>query len=126
VGLRMRRLRIIDLNTGDQPIFNEDRSLAIVFNGEIYNYRELRKKLLAKGHRFASASDTEVIVHLYEDFGAEAVNHVHGESTSAIRTEFFSRETAWASSPCTTQKRPMASVLWALLMFHLWADNYAH
>jgi asparagine synthase (glutamine-hydrolysing) len=56
VGLGMRRLRIIDLKTGDQPIFNEDRSLAIVFNGEIYNYRELRKELLAKGHRFASAS----------------------------------------------------------------------
>jgi hypothetical protein len=85
---------------------------------------------LAKGHRFASASDTEVIVHLYEDFGAEAVNHLDGMFAMAIHERdtdrVFSRETAWASSPCTTQKRPMASVLWALLMFHLWADNYAH
>jgi asparagine synthase (glutamine-hydrolysing) len=67
IGLGMRRLSIIDLNTGDQPIFNEDRSLAIVFNGEIYNYRDLRTKLLAKDHRFATASDTEVIVHLHQE-----------------------------------------------------------
>ncbi len=80
----MRRLRIIDLNTGDQPIFNEDRSLAIVFNGEIYNYRELRTKLLAKGHRFATASDTEVIVHLYEDIGARAVTKLSGMFSLAI------------------------------------------
>jgi asparagine synthase (glutamine-hydrolysing) len=84
VGLGMRRLRIIDLNTGDQPIFNEDRSLAIVFNGEIYNYRELRTNLLAKGHRFSSASDTEVIIHLYEDLGAKAVTQLNGMFAMAI------------------------------------------
>jgi asparagine synthase (glutamine-hydrolysing) len=84
VGLGMRRLRIIDLDTGDQPIFNEDRSLAIVFNGEIYNYRELRTRLLAKGHRFATASDTEVIVHLYEDLGAQAVPELNGMFSLAI------------------------------------------
>jgi asparagine synthase (glutamine-hydrolysing) len=84
VGLGMRRLRIIDLNTGDQPIFNEDRSLTIVFNGEIYNYRELRTRLLAKGHRFATASDTEVIVHLYEDMGAKAVTELSGMFALAI------------------------------------------
>jgi asparagine synthase (glutamine-hydrolysing) len=84
VGLGMRRLRIIDLDTGDQPIFNEDRSLAIVFNGEIYNYRELRARLLAKGHRFASASDTEVIIHLYEDLGPKAVTHLNGMFAMAI------------------------------------------
>src|SRR4051794_29773239 len=75
-ALGMRRLSIIDLDTGDQPIFNEDRSLAIVFNGEIYNYRDLRARLVAKGHRFATASDTEVIVHLYEELGAKAVNEL--------------------------------------------------
>jgi asparagine synthase (glutamine-hydrolysing) len=84
IGLGMRRLSIIDLNTGDQPIFNEDRSLAIVFNGEIYNYRELRARLVAKGHRFATASDTEVIVHLYEDMGPRAVNELNGMFALAI------------------------------------------
>ena len=84
VGLGMRRLRIIDLDTGDQPIFNEDRSLAIVFNGEIYNYRKLRSALEAKGHRFATASDTEVVVHLYEELGAKAVNELSGMFALAI------------------------------------------
>jgi asparagine synthase (glutamine-hydrolysing) len=84
VGLGMRRLRIIDLNTGDQPIFNEDQSLAIVFNGEIYNYRALRSALLAKGHRFTTASDTEVIVHLYEDMGARTVTQLSGMFALAI------------------------------------------
>jgi asparagine synthase (glutamine-hydrolysing) len=84
IGLGMRRLSIIDLNTGDQPIFNEDRSLAIVFNGEIYNYRDLRTTLLAKGHRFTTASDTEVIVHLYEDMGAKAVTELNGMFALAI------------------------------------------
>jgi asparagine synthase (glutamine-hydrolysing) len=84
IGLGMRRLSIIDLDTGDQPIFNEDRSLAIVFNGEIYNYRELRTRLLGKGHRFATASDTEVIVHLYQDMGAKAVTELSGMFALAI------------------------------------------
>src|SRR2546425_12994304 len=64
VGLGMRRLSIIDLAGGRQPIFNEDRSKVIVFNGEIYNYRELRGRLLARGHTFATQSDTETILHL--------------------------------------------------------------
>ena len=64
VGLGMRRLNIIDLVTGSQPIFNEDRTVVTVFNGEIYNYRRLRKELQAKGHRFSTHADTEVIVHL--------------------------------------------------------------
>jgi asparagine synthase (glutamine-hydrolysing) len=84
VALGMRRLSIIDLNTGDQPIFNEDRSLAIVFNGEIYNYRDLRARLMAKGHQFATASDTEVIVHLYEDLGVKAVTELSGMFALAI------------------------------------------
>ncbi|MBW1814786.1 MAG: hypothetical protein JRJ39_14280, partial [Deltaproteobacteria bacterium] len=66
VGLGIQRLSIIDLQTGDQPIFNEDRKIAIVSNGEIYNYKELRESLIQKGHRFNTSSDVEVIVHLYE------------------------------------------------------------
>lgn len=65
IGIGMRRLSIIDLVSGQQPIFNEDKSVAIVFNGEIYNYRQLASELRQRGHRLAINSDTEVIVHLY-------------------------------------------------------------
>jgi asparagine synthase (glutamine-hydrolysing) len=77
-GLGHRRLAIIDLVTGDQPMTNEDRSLWVVFNGEIYNYRELRAELQARGHRFATQSDTEVIVHAYEEWGDEGPAHLNG------------------------------------------------
>ncbi len=79
-----RRLSIIDLNTGQQPITNEDGSVWIVFNGEIYNYQELRTRLIAKGHRFATHTDTEVIVHLYEDEGEDCVKHLRGIFAFAI------------------------------------------
>ena len=69
VGLGMRRLSIIDLSTGHQPIHNEDQTVWVVFNGEIYNYRELRRELEAAGHRFYTSSDTETIVHAYEEWG---------------------------------------------------------
>jgi len=78
VALGMRRLSIIDLATGQQPISNEDRSLILVFNGEIYNYRELRRRLRAAGHRFRSEGDGEVIVHLYEEHGEDCVQHLRG------------------------------------------------
>jgi asparagine synthase (glutamine-hydrolysing) len=78
VGLGIQRLRVIDLATGDQPIFNEDGSIAVVLNGEIYNYRELREQLERAGHRFATRSDTEVIAHLYEEDGPELVHRLHG------------------------------------------------
>jgi asparagine synthase (glutamine-hydrolysing) len=78
LALGMRRLSIIDLNGGKQPICNEDGTISTVFNGEIYNYRELRKQLQSRGHVLATASDTEVIVHLYEDFGEECVQHLRG------------------------------------------------
>ncbi|MGC2153464.1 MAG: asparagine synthetase B, partial [Terriglobales bacterium] len=68
-GLGMRRLSIIDLSTGHQPIFNEDRSAWIVFNGEIYNFPDLRPDLERRGHRFTTQTDTECILHLYEDMG---------------------------------------------------------
>src|SRR3989440_5539457 len=84
VGLGVRRLRVIDLETGDQPIFNEDRSVVVVLNGEIYNYRELRHELAQRHHRFGTRSDTEVIVHLYEDYGDDCVEHLHGMFAFAL------------------------------------------
>ncbi|MBU1487680.1 asparagine synthase (glutamine-hydrolyzing) [bacterium] len=78
VGLGHRRLSIIDLETGKQPIHNEDKTIWIVFNGEIYNYLELRDELERKRHRFYTNSDTEVIVHLYEEFGQDCVRKLNG------------------------------------------------
>jgi hypothetical protein len=84
VGLGMRRLSIIDLSTGHQPIHNEDQSVWIVFNGEIYNYRELRAELEAAGHRFYTHSDTETIVHAYEEWGERAFQRLRGMFGIAI------------------------------------------
>jgi asparagine synthase (glutamine-hydrolysing) len=83
-AIGMRRLSIIDLNTGHQPISNEDGTVWIVFNGEIYNYQELREDLMARGHRFRTASDTETIVHLYEEYGAECLGRLRGMFGFAI------------------------------------------
>src|SRR5262245_42836056 len=84
VAIGMRRLSIIDLDNGYQPISNEDGTVWIVFNGEIYNYRELRRDLEARGHTFRTSSDTETIVHLYEDFGARCVHRLRGMYAFAI------------------------------------------
>lgn len=84
VGLGHRRLSIIDVDGGGQPIGNEDRSLQIVFNGEIYNFIELRKELEAVGHRFTTRSDTEVIVHAYEQWGKECVRRFNGMFAFAL------------------------------------------
>jgi len=78
IGLGIRRLSIIDLVTGHQPISNEDQSIWIVLNGEIYNFLELKDNLIKKGHRFRTKTDTEVIVHLYEEYGTECVKHLRG------------------------------------------------
>jgi len=84
VGLGMRRLSIIDLQTGHQPVHNEDGTVWVVFNGEIYNFRDLRRKLEQRGHVFSTATDTEVIVHLYEDFGPHCVEHLRGMFAFAL------------------------------------------
>jgi len=86
-GLGVRRLSIIDLATGHQPISNEDGSLWIVLNGEIYNHCALRERLAARGHRFRTRCDTEVIVHLYEEYGRDCVEHLHGMFAFAIWDE---------------------------------------
>jgi asparagine synthase (glutamine-hydrolysing) len=78
VGLAMRRLAVIDLNTGDQPIANEDETIWIVFNGEIYNFPDLRAGLEKRGHRFRTHTDTEAILHLYEEHGSECVRFLRG------------------------------------------------
>ena len=83
-GLAMSRLKVIDLVTGSQPICNEDGSVLTVFNGEIYNFSELRGMLIQKGHRFRTASDTEVIVHLYEDLGPDFVSRLNGMFSIAL------------------------------------------
>lgn len=87
VGLAMRRLSIIDLSTGHQPIPNEDETVWIVFNGEIYNHRELRADLERRGHRFRTHSDTEAILHAYEEYGAECVTRLRGMFGFAIWDE---------------------------------------
>lgn len=86
-GLGMRRLSIIDLSGGHQPVFNEDRNVWVVFNGEIYNFPELRAGLLQRGHRFSTHTDTEVIVHLYEELGADCVNKLRGMFAFALYDE---------------------------------------
>ena len=76
VALGVRRLSIIDVAGGHQPIFNEDGSVAVVYNGEIYNFRELRSWLESCGHRFRTASDTEAILHAWEEYGTSCVDHL--------------------------------------------------
>lgn len=87
IGFAHTRLSIIDLSGGQQPIFNEDNSLSVIFNGEIFNYIELRETLIKKGHTFATKSDTEVIVHMYEEYGTECFTHFNGQFAIALWDE---------------------------------------
>jgi asparagine synthase (glutamine-hydrolysing) len=97
VGIGTRRLRIIDLETGDQPVFNEDRSLVLSCNGEIFNYQELKSELEKKGHSFRTKTDVEVLVHLYEEDGVGFLDRLNGQFAFAIydrknRTLFLARD----------------------------------
>ena len=83
-GIGIRRLSIIDLETGHQPISNEDGSVWVVFNGEIYNFAELRRDLISQGHRFVTKSDTETLVHLYEQEGTSGLSRLRGMFAFAI------------------------------------------
>ena len=84
LAMGMRRLSIIDLADGQQPIHDESGRLGVVFNGEIYNYRELRSELVSRGHQFRTNSDTEVIIHLFEEGGAECVHQLRGMFSFAV------------------------------------------
>jgi asparagine synthase (glutamine-hydrolysing) len=119
VALGMRRLSIIDLKTGDQPVFNCDRSVIVMMNGELYNYREVRADLEKRGHKFTTNSDTEILPHLYEEYGEALVDHVNGMFAFSLwdarakkliiaRDRFgekplyygvFDRKLIWASEP---------------------------
>ena len=96
-GLGHRRLSIIDLEGGTQPLFNEDESVVVVYNGEIYNFRELRSELQASGHHFKTACDTEVIVHAWEEWGEDCVKKFRGMFAFALldrtsKTIFLARD----------------------------------
>ncbi len=78
VALGMRRLSVIDLQTGDQPVYSEDKSIVVMMNGELYNYREVKADLAKRGHKFATQTDTEIVPHLYQEYGDDFVDHING------------------------------------------------
>lgn len=84
IGLGHRRLAVVSPATGHQPIFNEDETVAVIFNGEVYNYVELQHELIRKGHRFRTQTDTEILVHLYEEYGLDFPNHIIGMFAIAL------------------------------------------
>jgi len=114
-ALGMRRLSIIDLAGGKQPIYNADRTKWIVFNGEIYNYRELRRGLDDRGHKFYTNSDTEAIIHLYDEYGVECVKHLRGMFAFAIwdeieKTLFIARDRV-GKKPLLYSHRPNGDLI---------------
>ena len=104
VGLGHRRLSIIDRAGGRQPLSNEDGSVWITFNGEIYNHHELRERLEAKGHRFRTRSDTEAIVHAYEEFGVDCVDHLgRAFAVRPTKREVLIARDRLGKKPCSTR-----------------------
>ena len=84
LALGMRRLSIIDLAGGHQPTWNETKDVAVIFNGELYNYRDLREQLSLCGHRFATQSDTEILVHAWEEWGEDSLTELRGDRKSVV------------------------------------------
>ena len=84
VALGMRRLSIIDLHTGEQPVYSEDKQIVVVMNGELYNFREVRADLEKRGHKFATQTDTEILPHLYEEYGDAMLEHLNGMFVFAL------------------------------------------
>lgn len=115
VTMGMRRLSIIDLEGGHQPLYNEDRSLALICNGEIYNHAELRDRLLQRGHRFATRSDCEPILHLYEEYGTECLAHLRGMFAFALwdkkRQSLFAARDRFGIKPLYVYRRGRLLVL---------------
>ncbi len=103
-ALAMRRLQVIDLAGGSQPMSNEDGTVRLVFNGEIYNYRELRTELVSRGHHFVSSSDTEVIVHGYEEWGDAVTDHLNGMFAFAIHDR---RDGSWLLARDRMGQKPL-------------------
>ena len=116
VGFGMRRLSIIDLAGGHQPISNEDGTIWVVCNGEIYNFQELRAELEAQGHRFTTHSDTEVLVHLYEEVGEDLFSRLRGMFALAIwdtnRSRFVLGRDRLGKKPLYLRKEPSSSAVW--------------
>ena len=109
-ALGFRRLAIIDLAGANQPLYNENRSLVLVFNGEIYNYQELRRQLIAAGHTFSTQGDAEVMLHGFEQWGEGVLDRLRGMFAFAQPQESFSaRATPSASSPSTMPWKASAS-----------------
>ena len=84
VALGMRRLSIIDLHTGEQPVYSEDKSIVVVMNGELYNFREVRSNLEKRGHKFETQTDTEILPHLYEEYGDAMLEQINGMFAFAL------------------------------------------
>ena len=84
VALGMRRLSIIDLHTGEQPVYSEDKQIVVVMNGELYNLREVRKDLEKRGHKFETQTDTEILPHLYEEYGEAMLEQINGMFAFAL------------------------------------------
>jgi asparagine synthase (glutamine-hydrolysing) len=121
VGLGVRRLSIIDLAGGHQPLTNEDGSIHVVFNGEIYNHQALRSRLEGQGHRFATKTDTEVLVHLYEEYGHAGVHLLRGmvlkhlRTTNPVESPFAAVRRRTAAAKRYTKVDNATAVIWKTL-----------